>query len=135
MCAATRKKGTSIRRWNWRSTMKPTASVLRLTPSTAFPHFSALARMPRRHSVTRKSPAAGTHTNMASTPRTLRGGDGPINNEGVPDERRNRDARRVSTFSDRVDQHQYDPHPRHGCSPGGELRSSRNPHGDGAGGL
>ena len=58
-----------------------------------------------------------------------------VNSERIPDERNNRDSRRVSTFSDRVDQRQYDPHARHGCGPGGKLRSSRNPHGDGARGL
>ena len=69
MCAATRRKGTSIRRWNWRSTTRPTASAWRLTPSTAFPNFSRSAGMPRRNSATGRSHAGTTLTSTASTPR------------------------------------------------------------------
>src|SRR5262249_12555088 len=74
--ADTRRRATSTRQWNWRSITKPIASAWRSTPSTAFPGCSASADTPRRSSATGSSPAALTHTNLASTCPKFPDGDG-----------------------------------------------------------
>src|SRR5271165_4957894 len=76
MCAATRRRATSTRRWSWRSTTRLIASPWLLTRLIASPNCKESGAKPRKSSGTPRSPAGPMPTRMASTVRRLLDGGG-----------------------------------------------------------
>src|ERR1700740_866015 len=77
MCAGTKRKATSTRRWSWLLTTRLTVSVWVLMLLTASRACRASVATPRRNFATRRSLAEHMPTSMASTAPTSQDGDGP----------------------------------------------------------